>query len=30
MTHLDSVVVTVLAPNNADIPSDEDAEETAE
>lgn len=29
-THLDSVVVTVLAPNNADIPSDEDAEETAE
>ena len=22
MTHLDSVVVTVLAPNNADIPSD--------
>ena len=30
VTHLDSVVVTVLAPNNADIPSDEDAEETAE
>ena len=29
VTHLDSVVVTVLAPNNADIPSDEDAEETA-
>lgn len=30
VTHLDSIVVTVLAPNNADIPSDEDAEETAE
>ena len=30
VTHLDSVVVTVLAPNNADIPSDEEAEETAE
>ena len=30
VTHLDSVVVTVLASNNADIPSDEDAEETAE
>lgn len=30
VTHLDSVVVTVLAPNNADIPSDEDTEETAE
>lgn len=30
VTHLDSVVVTVLAPNNADIPSDEDAEERAE
>lgn len=29
VTHLDSVVVTVLVPNNADIPSDEDAEETA-
>ena len=29
VTHLDSVVVTVLAPNNADIPSDEDAEEAA-
>ena len=29
VTHLDSIVVTVLAPNNADIPSDEDAEETA-
>ena len=29
VTHLDSVVVTVLAPNNADIPSDEDAEEVA-
>lgn len=29
VTHLDSVVVTVLAPNNADIPSDEEAEETA-
>ena len=29
VTHLDSVVVTVLTPNNADIPSDEDAEETA-
>lgn len=30
VTHLDSIVVTVLAPNNADIPSDEDAEKTAE
>ena len=30
VTHLDSIVVTVLAPNNADIPSDEEAEETAE
>lgn len=29
VTHLDSVVVTVLTPNNADIPSDEDAEEVA-
>lgn len=29
VTHLDSIVVTVLAPNNADIPSDEDAEEAA-
>ena len=29
VTHLDSVVVTVLAPNNADIPSDEDADEAA-
>ena len=29
VTHLDSIVVTVLAPNNADIPDDEDAEETA-
>lgn len=29
VTHLDSVVVTVLAPNNVDIPSDEDAEEAA-
>ncbi len=29
VTHLDSIVVTVLAPNNADIPSDEDAEEVA-
>lgn len=27
VTHLDSVVVTVLAPNNADIPEDADAEE---
>lgn len=29
VTHLDSVVVTVLAPNNADIPEDADAEEAA-
>ncbi len=29
VTHLDSIVVTVLAPNNADIPSDEDAEAAA-
>ena len=29
VTHLDSIVVTVLAPNNADIPSDEDTEEAA-
>ena len=29
VTHLDSIVVTVLAPNNADIPSDENAEEAA-
>lgn len=29
VTHLDSIVVTVLAPNNADIPEDADAEEAA-
>ena len=29
VTHLDSIVFTVLAPNNSDIPSDEDAEEAA-